>query len=112
LTSQDLSFGPTLRAFPALTVALSDGGIGWIPCYPDRVDRHFQNQPWIGNSFGEGKLPSDLFREHTLACYITDPSGLKLRNEIGIDVIACESDYPHTERTWPESPSFTWNEAA
>ena len=106
--------GPAVRsdaaAFPDLKVALSEGGIGWIPFYLDRVDRHFQNQSWIGNSFGEGKLPSDVFREHFLACYITDPSGLKLRNEIGIDVIAWECDYPHTDTTWPESPEFAWKE--
>jgi predicted TIM-barrel fold metal-dependent hydrolase len=110
LTAQDLLFGPTLRRFPDLRVALSEGGIGWIPFYLDRVDRHFQNQSWIDNTFGEGKLPSDVFREHFLACYITDPSGLKLRNEIGLDVIAWECDYPHTDTTWPRSPEFTWKE--
>jgi predicted TIM-barrel fold metal-dependent hydrolase len=110
LTAQDLLFGPTLRKFPSLRVALSEGGIGWIPFYLDRVDRHFQNQSWIHNSFGEGKLPSDVFREHFLACYITDPSGLKLRHEIGIDVIAWECDYPHTDTTWPQSPEHAWAE--
>ncbi|MGF7235331.1 MAG: amidohydrolase family protein [Frankia sp.] len=111
LTAQDLLFGPTLRRFPDLRVALSEGGIGWIPFYLDRVDRHYQNQSWIeGQSFGEGKLPSDVFREHILACYITDPSGLKLRDEIGIDIIAWECDYPHTDTTWPESPEFAWKE--
>ena len=76
LIAQDLLFGPTLRRFPDLKVALSEGGIGWIPFYLDRVDRHFQNQAWIDNDFG-GKLPSDVFRDHILACYITDPSGLE-----------------------------------
>ena len=110
LTAQDLLFGPTLRKYPGLKVALSEGGIGWIPFYLDRVDRHFQNQSWIDNSFGDGKLPSDVFREHFLACYITDPSGLKLRHEIGMDVIAWECDYPHTDTTWPDSPEYTWKE--
>ena len=110
LTAQDLLFGPTLRRFPELRVALSEGGIGWIPFYLDRIDRHFQNQSWIDTSFGEGKLPSDVFREHFLACYITDPSGLKLRHEIGMDVIAWECDYPHTDTTWPDSPEFAWSE--
>jgi predicted TIM-barrel fold metal-dependent hydrolase len=110
LTAQDLLFGPTLRRFPDLRVALSEGGIGWIPFYLDRADRHFKNQPWTGQSFGEGKLPSDVFREHFLACYITDPSGLKLRRDIGIDMIAWECDYPHTDTTWPQSPEFAWQE--
>ena len=108
LTAQDLLFGPTLRRFPGLKVALSEGGIGWIPFYLDRVDRHFKNQSWIDNSFGDDKLPSDVFREHVLACFITDPSGLKLRNEVGIDTIAWECDYPHTDTTWPESPEAVW----
>ena len=110
LTAQDLLFGPTLRRYPDLKVALSEGGIGWIPFYLDRVDRHFQNQSWIDSSFGEGKLPSDVFREHFLACYITDPAGLKLRHEIGMDVIAWECDYPHTDTTWPDSPEFAAKE--
>jgi predicted TIM-barrel fold metal-dependent hydrolase len=109
LTAQDLLFGPTLRRFPGLRVALSEGGIGWIPFYLDRIDRHVTNQTWIRNDFG-GKLPSEVFREHFLACFITDPSGLKLRHEIGLDVIAWECDYPHTDTTWPESPEVLWGE--
>ena len=61
--------------FPDLKVALSEGGIGWIPFYLDRVDRHFQNQAWLDSDDFGGKLPSDVFREHILACFITDPSG-------------------------------------
>jgi predicted TIM-barrel fold metal-dependent hydrolase len=109
LTAQDLLFGPTLRKFPELKVALSEGGIGWIPFYLDRIDRHVENQTWIGSDF-VGKLPSEVFREHFLACFITDPSGLKMRHEIGIDVIAWECDYPHTDTTWPESPEVVWAE--
>jgi predicted TIM-barrel fold metal-dependent hydrolase len=111
ITAQDLLFGPTLRKFPALKVALSEGGIGWIPFYFDRIDRHVQNQSWLNgaNDFG-GRMPSEIFREQILACYITDPSGLLLRDRIGIDIIAWECDYPHTDTTWPESPEYAWRE--
>jgi len=111
ITAQDLLFGPTLRQFPELRVALSEGGIGWIPFYFDRIDRHVQNQTWLhgGDDFG-GKLPSEVFQDHIMACYITDPSGLRLRDRIGIDNIAWECDYPHTDTTWPTSPEFTWSE--
>jgi hypothetical protein len=51
-----------------------------------------------------------VFRQHFLACYITDPSGLILRDRVGIDSIAWECDYPHTDTTWPESPEFAWRE--
>jgi predicted TIM-barrel fold metal-dependent hydrolase len=109
IVAQDLLFGPTLRRFPDLKVALSEGGIGWIPFYLDRADRHLWNQTWLENDFG-GKLPSEVFREHILACFITDPSGLLLRERIGMDIIAWECDYPHTDTTWPDSPEFTWKE--
>ena len=111
ITAQDLLFGPTLRQFPELRVALSEGGIGWIPFYIDRIDRHAENQAWLehADDFG-GKKPSEVFREHILACYISDPSGLLLRDRIGIDNISWECDYPHTDTTWPTSPEFAWKE--
>jgi predicted TIM-barrel fold metal-dependent hydrolase len=109
LVAQDLLFGPTLRRFPDLKVALSEGGIGWIPFYFDRVDRHYKNQEWLDSDFG-GRLPSEVFQDHILACYITDPSGLLLRDRIGIEGIAWECDYPHTDTTWPESPEFAMKE--
>jgi predicted TIM-barrel fold metal-dependent hydrolase len=111
ITAQDLLFGPTLRRFPSLKVALSEGGIGWVPFYLDRIDRHYKNQSWLdhGDDFGN-KLPSEVFRDHFLVCYITDPSGLRLRDRIGVDIIAWECDYPHTDTTWPESPEFAWKE--
>jgi predicted TIM-barrel fold metal-dependent hydrolase len=106
---QDILFGPMLRKFPDIKVAMSEGGIGWIPYYLDRADRHYKNQIWTGQDFG-GKLPSEVFRDHVLACFITDPSGLKLRHEIGIDILAWECDYPHTDTTWPESPELIYSE--
>ena len=45
-----------------------------------------------------------MFREHALACYVTDPTSLGLRNEIGIDIIAWECDYPHSDSIWPDAP--------
>jgi predicted TIM-barrel fold metal-dependent hydrolase len=111
ITAQDLLFGGIFKKFPTLKVALSEGGIGWIPFYFDRIDRHYRNQTWLHHEedFG-GKLPSEVFREHFLACFITDPSGLRLRDRIGVDIIAWECDYPHTDTTWPESPEHLWGE--
>ncbi|WP_036508113.1 amidohydrolase family protein, partial [Nocardia aobensis] len=102
---QDLLWGPALRSYPGLKVALSEGGIGWIPYFLDRSDRHYTNQKWLRRDFG-GKMPSDVFREHVMACYVTDKTSLKLRHEIGIDIIAWECDYPHSDSLWPDAPEF------
>ena len=68
-----------------------------------------RNQRWLGHDFGD-KLPSDIFREHSLACYVTDPSALKVRHDIGIDIIAWECDYPHSDSIWPDAPEFVLDE--
>ena len=50
------------------------------------------------------KLPSEVFREHFLTCFIDDPVGIQLRHVIGIDNIAWECDYPHSDSSWPTAP--------
>src|SRR5206468_733417 len=84
IAAQDLLWGPVFRTFPNVKVAWSEGGIGWIPFFLDRCDRTYVNQTWAGQDFG-GKLPSEVFREHSLACYVTDPSSLYNRERIGMD---------------------------
>ncbi|HLS75481.1 MAG TPA: amidohydrolase family protein [Nocardia sp.] len=109
IAAQDLLWGPAFRAFPKLKVALSEGGVGWIPFFLDRSDRHYTNQRWLRRDFG-GKLPSEVFREHVLACYVTDRTSLKFRTDIGIDNIAWECDYPHSDSIWPNAPEFVLEE--
>jgi predicted TIM-barrel fold metal-dependent hydrolase len=107
--AQDLLWGPAFRSYPDLKVAWSEAGIGWIPFFLDRCDRHYLNQRWLGHDFG-GKLPSEVFRDHSLACYVTDPTALKVRREIGIDIIAWECDYPHSDSIWPDAPETIMGE--
>lgn len=109
IAAQDLLWGPALRTYPKLKVAFSEGGVGWIPFFLDRSDRHYTNQKWLRRDFG-GKLPSEVFREHTIACYVTDRTSLKMRHDIGIDNIAWECDYPHSDSIWPNAPEFVLEE--
>ena len=37
-----------MRSYPDLKFADSEGGIGWIPFYLDRCDRHYTNQ-WVND---------------------------------------------------------------
>ena len=109
IAAQDLLWGPAMRAYPKLKFAFSEGGIGWIPFYLDRCDRHYTNQRWLRRDFG-GKLPSEVFKEHSLACYVTDPTALKLRHEIGIDTIAWECDFPHSDCFFPDAAESVFGE--
>jgi predicted TIM-barrel fold metal-dependent hydrolase len=100
----DLLWSRVLKEFPDIRIALSEGGTGWIPYFLDRLDRTYDmHSGWTGQDFG-GKLPSEVFREHFLTCFIADPVGIQLRHLIGLDNIAWECDYPHSDSSWPEAP--------
>jgi predicted TIM-barrel fold metal-dependent hydrolase len=100
----DLLWSRVIKNFPDIKFALSEGGTGWIPYFLDRLDRTYDmHHLWTGQDFG-GKLPSEVFREHFLTCFISDPVGIQLRNLIGIDNIAWECDYPHSDSSWPHAP--------
>ena len=100
----DLLWSRVLKTYPDLRVALSEGGTGWIPYFLDRLDRTYEmHHLWTGQDFGD-RLPSEVFREHFLTCFISDPVGIKLRDMIGLDNIAWECDYPHSDSSWPEAP--------
>jgi len=93
-----------LRTFPTLRFALSEGGIGWIPYFLDRVDWIYErHHPWTGQDFGD-QLPSQVFRERIVTCFIDDPTGIEMRHRVGIDTMCWEADYPHSDSTWPTSP--------
>ncbi|MGE0880802.1 MAG: amidohydrolase family protein [Acidimicrobiia bacterium] len=106
LVTTDLLTAGVFRKFPQLRCALSEGGIGWIPFYLDRLDRHGWNHAWTRLDIGGGpaQTPTEVFREHFLGCFITDPSALVNRDRIGIEVLAWECDFPHSDSTWPNSP--------
>jgi predicted TIM-barrel fold metal-dependent hydrolase len=100
----DLLWSRVIKEYPALRIALSEGGTGWIPYFLDRIDRTYDmHHLWTGQDFGD-RIPSEVFREHFLTCFIADPIGLKLRDDIGIDNIAWECDYPHSDSSWPTAP--------
>jgi len=100
----DLLWSRVLKKFPSLKIALSEGGTGWIPYFIERCDRTFEmHAGWTGQDFG-GKLPSEVFREHFLTCFISDSTGVALRHEIGVDNICWECDYPHSDSMWPSAP--------
>ena len=100
----DLIHSPVFKKFPDVTVALSEGGIGWIPYFLERLDHSYRvHKAWTGADFGS-KMPSEVFMEHVVLCFISDAVGARLAREIGVDRITVEIDYPHSDTTWPRAP--------
>jgi hypothetical protein len=105
----ELVFSPIFSKFPTLKIALSEGGIGWIPYFLERIDYvHQHHHRWTLHGFPNGKKPSDVFREHVICCFIDDAAGVRNRDLIGIDNITWECDYPHSDSTWPTAPEILW----
>ena len=100
----DLVWSPVLRKFPDLKVALSEGGIGWIPYFLERVDYNYdRHHAWTGQDFGD-QLPSQVFNQHVLTCFIDDHFGVISRDYLDMDNVMWECDYPHSDSTWPTAP--------
>jgi predicted TIM-barrel fold metal-dependent hydrolase len=97
-----------LDRHPNLRIALSEGGVGWIPYFLERADfTHEQHKAWTHSGFKD-KKPSEVFREHFLTCFIDDEHGLKHLEDVGEDIVAYECDYPHSDSVWPRAPEILW----
>ena len=99
--------------FPDLKIAYSEGQIGWIPYILERADTVWrENRGWGGIADKVLVPPSELFREHVYGCFFDDPHGLRSIAEIGVDNVTYESDYPHSDSTWPHTAKIAAEQTA
>jgi len=96
----DLLLSPVFHKFPRLRIALSEGGIGWMPYVLERTDYTWERHRWYTGVDKEVR-PSDLFRDHIFGCFIVDEAGLAMRELIGVGNIMFEGDYPHSDSNFP-----------
>jgi predicted TIM-barrel fold metal-dependent hydrolase len=101
-TAVDLLLSPVFHKFPRLKVALSEGGIGWMPYVLERVDYTWERHRYY-TGVNRDVRPSDLFRDHIFGCFIADSAGIEVRHRIGVDNIMFEGDYPHSDSNFPAS---------
>jgi predicted TIM-barrel fold metal-dependent hydrolase len=107
-TAADLVWAPIFQKFRGIRVALAEGGIGWIPYFLERADYTYEHhKAWTRPDLG-GRLPSEIFREHVITCFIADDFGLRNLDEMNLDMVCWECDYPHSDSTWPRSPEIVW----
>lgn len=97
-----------LHDYPNLRIALAESSIGWIPYFRERADfSNWRHKAWDNSVFQTIK-PSEVFNRHFLCCFIDDIFGLKYLEDVGEDIVAYESDYPHSDTLWPEVPEYLW----
>lgn len=98
--------------FPDIKIALSEGGIGWVPALLDRLDHMLSYHAMYGTWSGIELTPAEVLQRNFYFCAVEDPSTFALRDRIGIDHIMLEQDYPHCDSTWPRTQSVVATELA
>ena len=109
-------FSGMFQRYPKIKIALSEGEIGWIPYFLERAEQVLDKQRhWVskgatfGDHAGAGAIDLDTldirqtFADHVYGCFIDDAHGIASIGEIPEDNIMCETDYPHSDSTWPNS---------
>lgn len=97
-----LLFSGVLERHPKLRFLSVEGGIGWLAYLVQRADEVFhKHRHWTKSRISQP--PSVYFRRQIFANFLDDPVGLTCRHHIGVDNIMFETDYPHSDTTFPRS---------
>jgi predicted TIM-barrel fold metal-dependent hydrolase len=93
----DWLFSGKLVQFPELKLA-------WIPYILERADTVWEEH----RAWGEVKdlvpePPSTYYYRQMYGCFFRDQHGIDSLDKVGEDNITFETDYPHTDSTWPNT---------
>jgi predicted TIM-barrel fold metal-dependent hydrolase len=100
----DFLFSGVLVRFPDLTLAYSEGQIGWIPYVLERADTVWvEHRAWGGVKHLVPEPPSTYYYRQVYGCFFRDHHGIDALEKVGVDNITFETDYPHTDSTWPDT---------
>jgi predicted TIM-barrel fold metal-dependent hydrolase len=100
----DWMFSGWLERLPDLKLAYSEGQIGWIPYILERADKVWEdNRAWGGVADTVPMPPSTYYYRQIFGCFFDDEHGLDSLEKVGIDNTTFETDYPHSDSTWPHT---------
>ena len=100
----DFLFSGVLIRFPDLRLAYSEGQIGWLPYILERADDVWrEHRAWGGVRDTILEPPSTYYYRQVFGCFFRDQHGLESLDRVGVDNVTFETDYPHTDSTWPDT---------
>jgi predicted TIM-barrel fold metal-dependent hydrolase len=100
----DFLFSGVLVRFPDLRLAYSEGQIGWIPYILERADDVWlEHRAWGGVRDIVPEPPSTYYYKQVYGCFFRDHHGIVSLDAVGEDNTTFETDYPHTDSTWPHT---------
>jgi len=97
----DWVFSGSLERFPEITIAYAESQVGWMPFQLERMDAVWRDGR--GDVDNVKTLPSEQVKGRVYGCVFDDLHGLINRDAVGTDHILWETDYPHSDGTFPHS---------
>jgi predicted TIM-barrel fold metal-dependent hydrolase len=92
-----------LVRFPETKWVSVESGIGWIPYVIERLEYQLRDTTPDGRGFDQ-PFPSELFRRQVYACFwFEDVGPRKLLDDIGVDNVMFETDFPHPTCLYPSA---------
>jgi predicted TIM-barrel fold metal-dependent hydrolase len=110
IAAVDWCFGGALAKHPNLKIAFSESQVGWMAFLFRRMDATWEKQKdraisadmkWLSEP------PSSYLGDRVFGCAFEDDLAIEKRGEpLGIDCLTFETDYPHTDSTWPNTKEY------
>jgi predicted TIM-barrel fold metal-dependent hydrolase len=103
----DWVYSGVLFRFPGLKLALSEAGVSWVPMALERLRRAYRQSTGIGKGWpADQPDPTEIAKRNFFFTSIEDPAAFQMLHLIGEDNVMAETDYPHSDSTWPHSQAM------
>jgi predicted TIM-barrel fold metal-dependent hydrolase len=101
----DWVYSRSLERFPKLKLAYAESQVGWMPFQYERMDAVWHED--VGG-VDLPNPPSTYLKGRVFGCIFDDLHGLRSRDEVGMDQIIFECDFPHPNGSFPHSRRRAW----
>jgi predicted TIM-barrel fold metal-dependent hydrolase len=106
-TLTDWLFSGLLVKYPDTKIVLAESQLAWVPYVLDRADFVWREMRGAGftdiDTDAMPDPPSFYYRRNVYLTFFRDPTGLQMIDELGADNVLYETDFPHTDSSWPTS---------
>lgn len=100
----DFMFSGVLHNRPNLKLMYAEAQIGWVPYLLERADDVWEtHRGWSESKKFCPEPPSTYYWRQIYSCFFKDAVGVQLLEQVGVDHVTFETDYPHQDGTWPRS---------
>jgi predicted TIM-barrel fold metal-dependent hydrolase len=101
----DWVYSGVFLKFPDLRAVLTESGISFVPKLRSRLAlvqaRTFESPDWLPGETFQTPSPTEIFDTNLYFASIEDKSAFRAVEDLPIDRIILETDYPHADSVWP-----------